>query len=251
MFGLGALRKSNIMAISTLRSFDQLVMAIHGQWGNDAIVPLGALTPFSNALSTGFPPLDAALGAGGIPQHHLTTFIGAGTSGITSLAYSLVAHAQAQELIGVVIDPSRTFDPQSAQLRGVDLDLLLLVRPLDWMASLSLLRDILDIAVAGCVIFDVAAPEGMDKKALTTLELTLNRVSGLLPHSTWTIILLLPADLPFLPDHLAVLRLRCTCREVIDSYPPGLRVEAHILKDKFRPAGARAIFEILNERPSP
>ncbi|MBZ0300540.1 MAG: DNA recombination/repair protein RecA [Anaerolineae bacterium] len=238
------------MALSTLRSFDQLMTAIHRRWGNDAIVPLGALNPFSDAISTGFPPLDMALGAKGVPQHQLTTFIGSGTSGITSLAHTLVAQAQAQELIGVVIDPSRTFDPQSAQLRGVDLDLLLLVRPVDWMASLSILRDVLDIAVAGCAVLDAAVPDGLDKEALAALELTLNRISGLLPHSTWTVILLLPADLPYIPDHFAVLRLRCTCHKVIDSYPPGLQIEAHILKDKFRPAGARPVFDVLNENPS-
>lgn len=237
------------MSLSTVRSFDQLVMAIHRQWGDDAIVPLGALTPFADAIATGFPPLDAALGAGGIPRHHLTTLMGSGTSGMTGLAHRLMAQAQAQELVGVVIDPSQTFDWQSAQMLGVDLDLLLLVRPADWAAALSLLRDLLDVVVAGCVIFDAAAPGELDKAALAALELTLNRMSSLLPHSTWTVILLLPAELTYLPDHLAVLRLRCTCRKVMDGYPLSLLVEAHILKDKFRPAGARPVFDLCYERP--
>lgn len=233
------------MAVQEIHAFDELVATINRQWGTQVIAPYPAWPqPFLTTVSTGFSSLDTMLGLGGIPQRHLTTLMGSGTSGMTSLAYTLIAQAQQQEYIGVFIDPSQTFDPQSAGHRGVDFDLLLLVRPADWAASLSLLRDMVDIAVSGLVVFDAAWPPGLDKAALAGLELTLNRVTNLLPHSTWTLVLLLPGLLPFFPDHFSVLRLRCTCQEMIDSYPPGLQVEVQLLKDKFGPAGGRVSFAI-------
>ena len=233
------------MALSAINTFDQFLAALERQWGSNILVPLSAWPePYFQTISTSFGVLDNLLGAGGIPRNHLTTLMGSGTSGITSLAYNLVAQAQQQELIGVYIDPPQTFDPQSARLCGIDLDLLMLIRPVDWTASLSLLRDVMDVEVAALAVFDAAGPGELGKEALAGLELTLNRVTSLLPHSTWTLVLLLPERLPFLPDHFAALRLRCTCQEVIDGYPPDLQIEAYLLKDKFGPAGRRANFAI-------
>ena len=240
------------MALLEIQAFEELVDTLNRRWGAQVIAPTPEWQqPRIRHIATGYPALDSLLGAGGIPLHHLTTLVGSGTAGITSLAYTLIAQAQHQECIGVYIDPAQTFDPPSAQQCGVDLDLLLLVRPGDWSATLSLVRDMVDIEVAALAVLDAAGPEGLDRAALTALELTLNRVTPLLPHSTWTVVLLLPEPLPSLPDHFSVLRLRCAGQMLTDHYPPRLQAEVHVLKDKFGPVGGHVSFTIHGGQHTP
>ena len=126
---------------------------IDGSSGPDALVTVGALAlapmpdlepvsapttspdhrsapdPATEAVSTGFPALDALLGTGGLPRRAGATLRGDASSGKTTLALRSVAEAQAVGGIVAWLDGGRTFDPLEAAARGVDLRWLVVLRP--------------------------------------------------------------------------------------------------------------------------
>ena len=85
--------------------------------------------PATEAVSTGFPILDALLGTGGLPRRAGATLRGDASSGKTTLALRSVAEAQAVGGIVAWLDGGRTFDPLEAAARGVDLRWLVVLRP--------------------------------------------------------------------------------------------------------------------------
>jgi hypothetical protein len=80
------------------------------------------------ALLTGIPAVDAALG--GIPRGTLSQLCApaAASSGKTALLYSLLAQATAQELPCALVDAGDSFDPHCGHAAGIVLARLLWVR---------------------------------------------------------------------------------------------------------------------------
>jgi hypothetical protein len=91
--------------------------------------PRSTPDPATEAVSTGFPALDALLGTGGLPRRASATLRGDASSGKTTLALRSVAEAQAAGGIVAWLDGGRTFDPLEAAARGVDLRWLVVLRP--------------------------------------------------------------------------------------------------------------------------
>src|SRR5882757_7842012 len=77
--------------------------------------------------SSGVTELDAVLG-GGFPRGSLVELCGDGSSGRTSLAFSLLAQATERQEACAFIDVSDSLDPLSLAAAGVDLSRLLWVR---------------------------------------------------------------------------------------------------------------------------
>lgn len=128
---------------STLRQIRQ-------QWGQDALRPLSAIaTPA--VIPTGQPVLDAALGIGGLPRGRLTEIIGHPTSGMFTLALHLMAQAQALGDPVVVVDMSRTFDPDYAQRCGVRVEDLWLITP-EQRVVLQVARDLVRSQQVGLIV---------------------------------------------------------------------------------------------------
>lgn len=119
---------------------------------HDIIQPVAALIPSltPRTLATGFAPLDARLG-GGLPVGQLSVLIGQPTSGISTLAYRLMAHSGQPTLY---LDLSRRFDTTYAERCGVALDRLVLVRPSDAAQALDIARDALAYLREGLIILD-------------------------------------------------------------------------------------------------
>ena len=78
-------------------------------------------------LSTGISELDALL-QGGVPRGSIVELCGAGSSGRTSLTFSLLAKATEQQEACAYVDVSDALDPMSLASAGVDLRRLLWVR---------------------------------------------------------------------------------------------------------------------------
>jgi RecA/RadA recombinase len=183
-----------------------LMDAIQQKWGADALRPLHELKHHEPAsLCTGIADLDAA--TGGIPLHRLTSLLGKPTSGTTTMAYLLMAQAQQSQLVTIYLDAPHSFDPEYALYRGLDMDLVLLIRPETWEHALEMLRDMVGIAVAGFVVFDTFSPDIRSSEKQNSFSATLERVAALLPHSTWTLLTMAPPDLPVSVDSSASLRL--------------------------------------------
>jgi hypothetical protein len=201
---------------------------------------------------TGYPTLDQALASGGIPQQRLSTFLGHGTSGITTLAYTLMAQAQAARFIVVYLDSSATFDPHMAEGCGVVLDLLLLVQPETWESALEILRDLMNIPVAGLIVLDAVDECCCSQPQLQALQRSLIRVAPLLAHSAWTLLLLLNDSVTTIPDSPASVRLKVE-RQIwfeTPAYPPGYRVQVQVLKDRNGSAGQQVSLDLSFERRS-
>lgn len=227
-------------------NIDELLAHLQQKWGRQALQPLTDLAAHADCIPTGFPALDAAIGGGGIPRNRLTAFCGQPTSGMTSLAYSVIAGAQANQLVVVYLDAPQTFDPEYALYRGVDMDLLLHVRPETWGEALEMLRDVTGIAVAGLLVLDASLADIDAPEKRKALAATLQRVAALLPQSTWTLLTLIPPDLPVNVDSGSALRLLAErlawLRE--DGTLSGYQTRVTVLKNKFGPAGEQVIIDL-------
>jgi recombination protein RecA len=118
------------MPSSKRRTLEHTMVAIQQRHGARAIRPLrdlaAALPP---TITTGFPALDAITGCGGIPCAALTLFSGPATSGKSTIAYKVLANAQADGALCALLDLTHTADPGYLERCGIALDRLLIVRP--------------------------------------------------------------------------------------------------------------------------
>src|SRR5438105_4823318 len=90
-----------------------LIASLRQRWGNHA-ARLGSDAEEVRVIPTGFAVLDAALVIGSVPRGRLTELLGTPTSGATTIALRLIAHAQKQGDLVAYIDLSRTFDAEYA-----------------------------------------------------------------------------------------------------------------------------------------
>lgn len=124
-----------------------------------------------DVAATGIASLDEALG-GGLTRGHLSEFVGARSSGRTTLLYSALAAAAARGEAVALVDTHDRFDPESADTAGLDLSKLLWVRESgDAARALKAANLVLQAGGFGLVAFDLADAPG--------------RVLRQFPHTTW------------------------------------------------------------------
>jgi recombination protein RecA len=84
-------------------------------------------------LTSGFRPLDKAVGVGGLPRGYLTELIApsaaSDSSGTLCIAATIAAKAQRRQQVVTIIDLSHRFDPWLAERSGLVAPQLLLSRP--------------------------------------------------------------------------------------------------------------------------
>ncbi|MBL8762619.1 MAG: recombinase RecA, partial [Phycisphaerae bacterium] len=80
-------------------------------------------------ISTGALSLDLALGGKGIPRGRIVEIFGPESSGKTTLALSVAAHAQVEGGVAAFIDAEHALDPSWARKIGVNIDDLLVSQP--------------------------------------------------------------------------------------------------------------------------
>jgi recombination protein RecA len=124
-------KKSAIeLAFENSDELRQTVAAIEKQFGEGAIMPLGADSDRRiNGISTQSLSLDMALGGQGIPEGRIIEIFGPESSGKTTLALHVVAEAQKKGGIAAFIDAEHALDPSWAKKLGVDLETLLVSQP--------------------------------------------------------------------------------------------------------------------------
>jgi recombination protein RecA len=126
-------KSAGIRPTSVLETSPELrntVAAIEKQFGEGAIMPLGAETNYViEGISTGSLSLDIALGGQGIPRGRVIEIFGPESSGKTTLALHVVAEAQQAGGIAAFIDAEHALDPSWAKKLGVDLEMLLVSQP--------------------------------------------------------------------------------------------------------------------------
>lgn len=149
---------------------DAMLASIQQRWGNHVMrqgQPI--ITQPLPVVSTSFASLDTALG-GGIPVGQTTELLGRPTSGMTTLAYKIVASAQSTSAYGIYIDLDSTFDPDSAGRCGLALDRIFVARPDTDMQALGIARDLLDSGSVAVIALDMGTiqPKAQQLRRLTT-----------------------------------------------------------------------------------
>ena len=130
---------------------DTVLADLQTRYGSRIIAP--AKVADTVRLRTGHPALDEQL-AGGLALRKLTQITGQPTSGATSLAHRAIAQTQADGNHAVYIDLAGQFDPVTAARCGVDLALLLLVRPSESQKAAGLVRDVLANGSSSLIVLD-------------------------------------------------------------------------------------------------
>jgi recombination protein RecA len=113
------------------RAIDLAVSQIEKQFGNGAIMKLGAdaLIRDVETISTGSLGLDLALGVGGLPRGRVIEIYGPESSGKTTLALQVIAQAQLRGGICAFIDAEHALDVTYGRKLGVRTEDLLISQP--------------------------------------------------------------------------------------------------------------------------
>lgn len=130
---------------------------------------IGPSAPLGDeVLPTGFPRLDALIGAGGLPRGASASLRGARSSGKTTLALHLIAQAQSHGAIAAFVDSAAILDPLEAVGRGVDLRWLLVLRPRDRDEGFALAGALLSGRQVDLLVVDL--PDGLSVRDDTSLR---------------------------------------------------------------------------------
>jgi recombination protein RecA len=147
-------------------------------------------------IPTGFPPLDRALGIGGLPRGRVCELLGPATSGKTTLALKFLAQAQAGGGQVAYVDQALYFDPDYAYRCGLDLSRLLVGTSPDLQEALVMTEAQARNGGLAALVFDALDFLWTDPIAAPLLAATLNRLPAPLARSGTALLVLheSPAD---------------------------------------------------------
>jgi recombination protein RecA len=159
-------RRGAILAAKSARGARQVIQSVAGLFAGRSTRPaLPTAFDFRPAtdimtLSTGFRPLDKALGIGGLPRGKITELMSPGslsTSGSLVLAAGNAARVQRKQQIVTILDMGHYFDPWQAERCGLVAPHLLLTRPETVFEALTTLEGVagqegLVLVVMGVVV---------------------------------------------------------------------------------------------------
>jgi recombination protein RecA len=113
------------------KALELAIGQIEKQFGRGAIMKLGEATSrlTVEAVPTGSPALDIALGIGGVPRGRVVEIYGPESAGKSTLAMSIVAQAQKGGGMAAYIDVEHAMDPVYAEGIGVRTAELLISQP--------------------------------------------------------------------------------------------------------------------------
>jgi len=112
------------------QALDRALAQIDQAFGKGSIMRLDE-EAYNNipGISTGALSLDLALGGKGIPRGRIVEIFGPESSGKTTLALTVLAHAQKANGVAAFIDAEHALDPSWARKIGVNIDDLLVSQP--------------------------------------------------------------------------------------------------------------------------
>jgi recombination protein RecA len=227
------------------------------------------------AISTGNPTLDLALGVGGVPRGRITEVYGPEGAGKTTLALSVIAHAQRAGGTACFIDAEHALDLAWAATAGVDLARLVVCRPecgeqALQVASLLLASGALDVLVVDSIAAlvpkaELAAEIGerLPGVQANLLSQALRRLCGPIARAHTAVIvtnqLRQRAGVPGTPTYTAGGRALGYYASVrLDLRPlgqlkdggqvVGTRIRVQVTKNKLAPAWQSAELEVRDDR---
>jgi len=145
--------------IDKQKALELAISQIIKKHGEGSVMKLGELSARQavDAIPTGSPALDIALGIGGIPRGRVTEIFGAESSGKTTLALHIIA--QAQKLGGqcFYIDAEHAFSCEYAALCGVKWEELQISQPDYGEQALDIAEELVKKACMDLIIIDSVA----------------------------------------------------------------------------------------------
>jgi recombination protein RecA len=141
------------------KALDIAITQIEKQFGKGAIMKLGqdsASVPV-DTISTGSIGLDQALGVGGVPRGRVVEIFGPESSGKTTLALTIIAHAQRAGGNAVFIDAEHALDAAYAAKLGVNIDELHVAQPDTGEEALEIADHLVRSGAVDVVVIDSVA----------------------------------------------------------------------------------------------
>ncbi len=141
------------------KALELAIGQIEKRFGTGSVVRLGqaAATSSVEAISTGSPALDLALGIGGIPRGRITEIFGPESSGKTTLGQHIIAEVQKREGMAVYIDVEHAMDPSYAANCGVNVDDLLISQPDTGEQALEITEALVRSGAVDVIVVDSVA----------------------------------------------------------------------------------------------
>jgi len=234
---------------SKRRRLEAAVARVHRRYGTQSLVrgkpptAIGTATAILH-ISTGFLPLDQALGIGGLPKGRVSELVGPATSGKTTLALKFLAQAQKGSGQVAYVDQARAFDPDYAHRCGLDLSRLLVVAPYDLPEALAMTEALAGSGGLEAVVFDGLDAIWGDAETASLLAACLDRLAAPLARSGTVLLFLHGLALGKSPAlsalaHHATVRLHIVRERWLRSHGDirGYEARVEVLKNRLGPAG--------------
>ncbi|HYB12907.1 MAG TPA: recombinase RecA [Myxococcota bacterium] len=141
------------------KAIELAVSTIEKQFGKGSILKMSddAIDKEIEAISSGSPSLDLALGIGGYPRGRVVEIYGPESSGKTTLALHAVAEVQKQGGVAAFIDAEHALDVGYARKLGVKIDDLLVSQPDTGEQALEIADVLLRSGAIDLVVIDSVA----------------------------------------------------------------------------------------------
>ena len=141
------------------KAIELAVSTIEKQFGKGSILKMSddAIDKEIEAISSGSPSLDLALGIGGYPRGRVVEIYGPESSGKTTLALHAVAEIQKQGGVAAFIDAEHALDVGYARKLGVKIDDLLVSQPDTGEQALEIADVLLRSGAVDLVVVDSVA----------------------------------------------------------------------------------------------
>ena len=139
-------------------ALDQTMKELQDRFGEGTIMKLGEVKKVNvDAVSTGSPSLDLALGVGGIPRGRIIEIFGAESSGKTTLTLHIVAEIQKKGGRAAFVDSEHALDPEYAKKIGVKINDLLISQPDSGEQALDIVEALVRSGAIDVVVIDSVA----------------------------------------------------------------------------------------------
>lgn len=153
--------KAGVKSTSDQDRQDAVAAAVENikeRFGEGSIMKLGEARKVDiDAISTGSPSLDLALGIQGVPRGRIIEIYGPEASGKSTLALHISANAQKKNGTVAYVDAEHALDPQYAKRVGVNIDNLLISQPDNGEQALEIVETLVQSAAVDLVVVDSVA----------------------------------------------------------------------------------------------
>ncbi len=137
----------------------EAVDEIKQRFGEGAIMKLSEshIVEKVDAIPTGSPSLDFALGVGGFPRGRVVEIFGPESTGKSTLALHVCGQAQKQGGVAAFIDVEHALDPEYAKRLGVDTNELLISQPDSAEQALQIVETLVRSSQVDIIVVDSVA----------------------------------------------------------------------------------------------